>query len=134
MTIQMSTALRNALVAQIESITGPSAKVQVRTGAQPANCAAADTGILLAEFALGADWSTQLAGVLTFSSVPINTAAVGNGTAAHYRLKDSTGNVCTMQGTVTVTGGGGDLTVDNATIAPAQAVQITGWTITAPGA
>ena len=134
MAIQMSTPLRNALVSQIEIVTGASAKIQVRSGSQPPNCAAADSGTLLVEFPLGADWSTQTGGVLTFSSVPVSTTAVGNGTAAHYRMKDAAGTTCTMQGTVTATGGGGDLTVDNPAIAIGQTVQITGWTITAPGA
>lgn len=42
--------------------------------------------------------------------------------------------VCHMQGTVTATGGGGDLTVDNTSIASGQTVQLTGFTLTAPGA
>lgn len=130
MTIQMGATLRNARSAQIETTIGTSAKVQIRTGAQPANCAAADSGTLLAEFALGSDWSTQTGGVLTFSSTPISATASGTGTAAHYRIKDSAGTTCHMQGTVTATGGGGDLTVDNTSIASAQTVQITGWTIT----
>lgn len=134
MSIQMSVALRTALVTQIEVITGTSAKVQVRSGAQPINCAAADSGVLLAEFALASDWSSQSNGTLTFSSVPVAATGVGNGVAAHYRLKDSAGTTCSMQGTVTATGGGGDMTVDNPSIAVGQPVQITGWTITAPGA
>lgn len=130
MTIQMGATLRNARSAQIETTIGTSAKVQIRTGAQPANCAAADSGTLLAEFALASDWSTQAAGVLTFSGTPISATASGTGTAAHYRIKDSAGTTCHMQGTVTATGGGGDLTVDNTSIVSTQTVQITGWTIT----
>ncbi|AVQ81646.1 hypothetical protein [Variovorax sp. PMC12] len=130
MTIQMGTALRNARSAQIETTIGTSAKVQIRTGAQPANCAAADSGTLLAEFALASDWSTQTGGVLTFSSTPISATASGSGTAAHYRIKDSAGTTCHMQGSVTATGGGGDLTVDNTSIVSGQTAQITGWTIT----
>lgn len=130
MAIQMGTTLRNARSTQIETTIGASPKVQIRTGAQPANCAAADSGSLLAEFALAADWSTQASGVLTFSGVPISATASGAGTAGHYRIKDSAGTVTHMQGNVTATGGGGDLTVDNTSIASGQSVQITGWTIT----
>lgn len=130
MTIQMGTTLRNARSAQIETTIGTSAKVQIRTGAQPANCAAADSGTLLAEFALASDWATQTGGVLTFSNTPISATASGTGTAAHYRIKDSAGTTCHMQGSVTATGGGGDMTVDNTSIASGQTVQITGWTIT----
>ncbi|WP_398493378.1 hypothetical protein [Variovorax sp.] len=130
MPIQFGTALRNARSASIESTVGTAPKVQIRSGAQPANCAAADSGTLLVEFTLPSDWSTQTGGVLTFSGVPLSATAGAAGTAAHYRAKDSAGTTTHMQGSVTATGGGGDLTVDNAVIASGQSVQITGWTIT----
>lgn len=134
MTIQLGTALRTAIVTQIETIIGTSPKVQIRTGAQPATPATADSGTLLAEFTLASDWATQTAGVLTFSGTPLSQVAVAGGTAGHYRMKDSTGATCHMQGSITATGGGGDMTVDNPIIASGQTVQITGWTITAPNA
>lgn len=130
MTIQMSTALRNARSAAIETTIGTAPKVQIRSGAQPANCAAADAGTLLAEFTLPSDWSTQTGGVLTFSGLPLSVTAAASGTAAHYRIKDSAGTTCHSQGSVTATGGGGDMTVDNTAIASGQSVQITSWTIT----
>lgn len=132
MTIQIGATLRTALVTQIETSIGTTPKVQIRTGAQPATPATADSGTLLAEFTLASDWATQSAGVLTFSSTPISATAGGTGTAAHYRIKDSAGTTTHMQGSVTATGGGGDLTVDNVSIASGQTVQITSWTITAP--
>ncbi|QRF60256.1 hypothetical protein [Variovorax paradoxus] len=130
MTIQMGATLRNARSAAIETTIGTTPKIQIRTGAQPANCAAADSGTLLAEFTLPSDWSTQASGVLTFSGVPLSATAGAAGTAGHYRIKDSAGTTTHIQGSVTATGGGGDLTVDNAVIASGQTVQITGWTIT----
>ena len=39
-----------------------------------------------------------------------------------------------MQGTITATGGGGDMTVDNTSVTAGQTVNITAFTITAPGA
>ncbi|RUR68675.1 hypothetical protein EJP67_16560 [Variovorax guangxiensis] len=135
MTIQMSTALRNALLDQIETTAGTAVKVQIRSGAQPANCAAADSGTLLAEFTLDSDWaSAASAGVKTFTGLPKTATAGATGTAAHYRFKDNAGTTTHMQGTVTATGGGGDMTIDNTSIASGQSVQITSWTITAPGA
>lgn len=130
MTIQMGTTLRAARNALIETTIGTAAKVQIRTGAQPATPATADSGTLLVEFTLASDWASQSGGVLTFSGTPIAGTASGTGTAAHYRIKDSAGTTCHMQGSVTATGGGGDLTVDNTSIASGQSVQITGWTIT----
>jgi hypothetical protein len=39
-----------------------------------------------------------------------------------------------MQGTITASGGGGDMTLDNVSIATGQTVNVTGFTLTAPGA
>lgn len=130
MTIQMSVAMRTARVAAIETTIGTAARVSIRTGAQPATCATADSGTELIRYTLASDWSSQTTAVLTFTSTPISGSATGTGTAAHYRIYASDGTTCGMQGTVTATGGGGDMTVDNASIASGQTVQITGWTIT----
>lgn len=133
---QLSIAVRNAMLDAEETVIGASPKLQLRTGARPANCAAADTGTLLAEMALPADWmSAASAGVKSQSGLWSTTglAAAGTGTAiGHYRIKDGSGTTCHDQGTVTVTGGGGDMTVDNTNIAQNQAISVTGWQWTAP--
>jgi hypothetical protein len=49
-------------------------------------------------------------------------------------LWESTISTCHIQGTVTVTGGGGDLTLDNTSIASAQTVVINTFTLTAGNA
>lgn len=134
MTIQFSTTLRTAIVTAIETTIGTAAKVSIRTGAQPANCATADSGTLLIQYTLASDWATQASAVLTFSSTPISGSASGTGSAGHYRVYDNADTTCHMQGSVTATGGGGDMTIDNVSITAAQTVQITGWTITAPHA
>lgn len=135
MTVQRSTAVRNARLDAIETTIGTSAKVQIRSGAQPANCAAAASGTLLVEFALGSDWAAAAsAGAKAFNSTPVAGTAVGTGTAAHYRIVDSAGTTCHEQGTVTATGGGGDVTIDNTSIVTAQSVNISSWTVTEPGA
>ena len=56
-----------------------------------------------------------------------------SGTAGYFRFYDASAN-CHMQGTITATGGGGDMTLDNTNIAAGQTVNITGFTLTAPGA
>lgn len=48
MTIQLATSTRNAMLDAIETDAGTSAIIKIRTGAQPANCAAADAGTVLA--------------------------------------------------------------------------------------
>ena len=132
---QFSVGLRNAILDTMESHVGVSAILKIRTGAQPASCAAADAGTVLATLNLPSDWmAAASAGSKAKSGTWEDTSADATGTAAHYRLYASDGTTCHEQGTVTATGGGGDLTVDNTSFAAAQQFTITGWTNTAPGA
>lgn len=132
MAVQISTASRNARVAAHETTIGPSPLLRIYdlTAAAPANCAAAITGTLLAEMPLPADWCTQAGGVLTMAGTWQDPAANAAGVADFYRLYDNAGTTCHEQGTVTATGGGGDLTLDNTNIAINQVVTVTSWTRT----
>jgi len=135
MALQFSTAYRNAMLDAFETTIGAAPILEIRTGAPPGNCAAADSGTLLASMTLPSDWMAAAAsGSKALLGTWQDAAADATGTAAHYRIKDSGGSTCHAQGTVTVTGGGGDMTLDNASIASGQQVTITSYTITAPGA
>ncbi len=130
MAIQLSVAARNARLDSFETVAGTSAKLQIRTGAQPANCAAAASGTLLAELTLPSDWmAAASAGAKALAGSWSGTGAAA-GTAAHFRIVDNAGTTCHMQGSVTATGGGGDMTLDNTSIAASQAVQVTSFTLT----
>jgi hypothetical protein len=63
-----------------------------------------------------------------------DTSADNTGTAAHFRIYASDGTTCGAQGTVTVTGGGGDMTVDSVSFTAGQAFSVTGFTLTAGNA
>jgi len=56
MTIQLSTAVRNARLDSFESTTGTSAVLKMFTGSPPANCGTADSGTLLVNMSLPSDW------------------------------------------------------------------------------
>ena len=129
MAVQLSTAVRNARLDVIESTIGTSAILRIRTGAAPANCGTADSGTVLAEITCPSDWmAAASAGSKALSGSWQDASANATGTAAHFRLYDSGGTVCGMQGTVTATGGGGDMEEDNASFASGQ--QFTGTTFT----
>ena len=59
-------------------------------------------------------------------------SADASGTAGHFRIYDSGGTVCHIQGTVTISGGGGDMTVDNNVLASGQQFTVTSFTISDP--
>lgn len=131
MAVQFSTTVRNARLDAIETAIGVSAVLKIRTGAQPADCAAADSGTVLATITLPSDWAAAASsGSKAKSGTWQDTSADATGTAAHYRLYASDGTTCHEQGSVTATGGGGDLTLDNTSIATGQTVTITTWTKT----
>lgn len=138
MAIQLSTSARNALLDAIETTISTTAKLQIRSGAAPANCAAANSGTLLCEMTLPSDWwAAAASGAKAKSGTWSGTgdAAAGAGTnAAHFRIFDNAGTTCHLQGTVTASGGGGDMTLDNVSIASGQAVAVSTFNLTAPGA
>ena len=133
MPFQFSTATRNASIDAIETAIGTAPTLEIRSGAVPANCAAADSGTVLATMTLPSDWLAAASnGSKTLLGTWQDTSADATGTAGHFRIK--VGATCHIQGTVTATGGGGDMTLDNISIASAQQVTITGFTLTAGGA
>jgi hypothetical protein len=99
------------------------------------SCASADTGTLLIEFVLAADWmSAAASGVVGLNDLPLTGEGVADGEAGHYRIKDSAGTTCHEQGTVSEPDGGGDLIADNVDIAEGQTVTVTEFTKTEGGA
>lgn len=131
MPLQFSTAVRNARLDVIETTIGASAVLRIRSGAVPANCAAADAGTVLATVNLPSDWMAAAAsGSKALSGSWVDSSADATGTAAHFRLYDSTGTTCHAQGTVTVGGGGGDMTVDSVSFTAGQQFTVTSFTLT----
>jgi hypothetical protein len=133
MAFQFSDALRNAALEAIETAAGTGPALTIRTGAVPANCAAADSGTVLAEIVLPSDWLAPASGGSKgLSGLWQDLLANATGIAAHFRIKQ--GATCHIQGTVTATGGGGDMTLDNVSIATGQQVTVTAFNVTAGGA
>lgn len=129
MAIQHSTTTRNRLRDGYVAAFPAGATLDIRTGA-PAGVGGAAGGSSLATITLPATPFTSGTGQVTLSG-SWTVAASGTGTAAHYRLTNSTD---IEEGTITATGGGGDLTLDNVSIASGQTVTITTWTRTMPAA
>lgn len=131
MAVQLSVAVRNARLDAIETTIGTSAVLRIRSGAQPATCATADSGTVLATLNLPTDWmAAASSGSKAISGTWQDLSADATGTAGHFRIYDSGGTVCGIQGSITATGGGGDMTLDNTSIASGQQVTITSFTLT----
>lgn len=131
MAIQLSIAVRNARLDAIETAIGAAPIVEFRTGAPAADCAAAPAGTLLAQSVIPSDW---LAAAAAGAKAKVGTwtiTGVGAGTIGHFRIYEpGSPSACHMQGTVTATGGGGDMTVDNTSIAISQVATVNTFTLT----
>ena len=134
MAAQFSVAVRNGWLDNTEATVGTSPKLRILTGAKPATCATAESGSLLAEITYPSDWMGAAAAGSKALAGSWTVAATNTGTAGYYRIYDSTGTTCHEQGTITVTGGGGDMTVDNTSIATGQTTTVTDKVLTAGGA
>lgn len=131
MAVQLSVAVRNARLDAIETAIGTSAVLKIRTGAAPSDCATADSGTVLATLSLQSDWmEAASSGSKAKSGTWQDASADAAGTAAHFRIYASDGTTCHLQGTVTATGAGGDLQLDNTSIASGQSVTISSFSLT----
>lgn len=131
MAIQLSTAVRNARLDAVETTVGTSAVIRIRTGAAPANCGTADSGTVVATLNLPTDWMAAASGgTKSLAGSWQDLSADATGTAAHFRLYDSGGTVCHLQGTVTATGGGGDMEVSSTSFTAGQSFTISTFTLT----
>lgn len=134
MTLSLINAIRNimcdAIVDSLDAGAG-AGTIAIRSGSRPALPTDTATGTLLVTItcqdpAFGAASS----GAATISD-PVAVNAVATGTASWFRAFDSNAAVC-FDGSVTATGGGGDLTLASTSITSGQPIDITGGTITVP--
>ena len=132
MALQFSTTYRNALLDQFETTAGTGAILTIRSGAQPADCATANSGTVLATLTLPSDWmAAASSGSKAKSGTWSDASADASGTIGHFRIHDSAGTVCHMQGTA---GLAGDLVTDASTTTAGQTVTVNTFTLSAPGA
>jgi hypothetical protein len=97
--MQKSVAARNAALDSLETLVGTAPILKIRTGAPPATCATADSGTVLASATLPSDWlAAASAGVKSLSGSWSDASADATGKPSHFRLYDSGGSTCHLQG------------------------------------
>jgi hypothetical protein len=126
--MQFSTRVRNARADVIESTIGASPVLKIRSGAKPTNMTDASTGTVLATIQLPADW---MAAASNGSKSKLGTwedaSADATGIAGHYEIVAADNGV-DERGTITMTGGGGDMEVQNTNFATGQDIIVTSKT------
>lgn len=130
MALKFSVALRSASAqAKIDAL-GASPILKIRTGAPPANVAAADSGSVLATANLPATALTESGGVISKAGTWQDLLADAGGTAGHFRIYATDGTTAHMQGTCTLTGDGGDMILNTLTLVEAEAFTVTAFSLT----
>lgn len=131
MAIQYAVTLNNDRLAKLLVDAGNAALFRIYSGSMPANCAAAATGTKLSEDALPTTWMGTPSSASVAKSGTWTLNGIAAGTAGYFRIYDSGAAACYMQGTITATGGGGDMTLDNTSIASSQVITVNTFTINA---
>lgn len=130
MALGFATTLRTARASQIVAAIDAGAgagKLRLYNGTRPATGGTVTT--LLAELTFSDPCGTVTNGVLTFSGIASDASADTTGTATWFRIVDSTG-AFVLDGTITVTGGGGDITMTSTSIQAGVTVDATSLVFT----
>jgi hypothetical protein len=129
-TLTFKDSTGNYLLDQLYDTKFPAGSLlEGRTGA-PAGPNGAAGGSLLFQIVLPATPFSAAASKSKVRSGTWSTAATATGTLGHFRLKNAA-DTEREEGTVTLTGGGGDMTVDSLSVAATQIVAVTVYTRTA---
>ena len=138
MAIQYSVSLRNAQLDAIETVIGTAPLLRIYSGSIPSLPATAASGTLLCTITLPSDWlGAAGSGTKSLSGTWSGTgaAAASTGTnAGYFRILDSGAAATHIQGTITATAGGGDMTLNNISIADGQAVSVSTFAVSAANA
>ena len=113
MAISITAAAANSLAAALATAVGSAGTIEIRSGSKPATPETAASGTLLVTVSISGSFSAS-SGSITAAD-PASASPAAGGTAGYFRLKTS-GGTAILDGTVTATGGGGDLQLGSTTI------------------
>jgi hypothetical protein len=133
MTITINNTLAQDVLDGIDA-TFNGGTLTIRTGAAPGAGNAA-TGTVLATIPLAADAFNPASGPnKSAAGLPwTDTSADATGAAAHFRLVNGA-STRVLEGTVTASGGGGDLQLTNVNLQAGNPVEITAFALSLSGA
>lgn len=131
MAIKIAVARRNEMLSALID-NANNGKLRIYSGAEPATADTALSGnTQLAELTMNAvSFGAPANGVMTANAITSDPSADAAGTAAFFRVYESDGSTVVYQGTVTATGGGGDLQLATTTLSVGLIVSITSLSLT----
>lgn len=132
MTLSYSTIAKNATANALAAAISAAGRgyVQIRSGSRPATADTAVTGTLLATITLTTTaFSDAVGGLITANGVPLTANVVASGTASWFRVYKGNG-VAVLDGSVSETGGDGDMQIDNLTFVSGGTVSLQAFSLT----
>lgn len=128
--MEITIAARNAAGTALTDLLN-NGSVEIRTGTSPGVDSAA-TGTLLGTLPLAAtSFNVWSSGSSTANTITQDASADATGTAGYFRALNS-GSGAVIDGTVSATGGGGELELNSTSITAGATIDITSWTINHP--
>src|SRR6478752_6364207 len=125
MALTIAAASCQAMGSALATDIGASAVIEIRSGTKPATPETAASGTLLVSITISGSFTSTTNGTLTAAG------PAASGTAGYFRLKKS-GGTAVLDGTVTATGGGGDMTLGSTSINTGVPVDLGVPTINVP--
>lgn len=129
MALTVTAAAVQSMGAALATAIGSAATIKIYSGSKPATPETAASGTLLVTVAISGSF-TSSGGVLTAADLAAASPAA-SGTAGYFRLATS-GGTAIIDGTVTATGGGGDMQLGSTSINTGVPVDLGVPTIMAP--
>lgn len=129
MSLSVTVAATQSMGAALATAIGASSTIKIYSGSKPATPETAATGTLLVTIPVSGSF-TSTGGVLTAAD-PAAASPAASGTAGYFRVATS-GGTAIIDGTVTATGGGGDMTLGSTSINTGVPVDLGAPTITVP--
>lgn len=130
MAMRVSEAARNALLTSIAT-SAASGNLRIYTGSVPADPDTAPSGTLLVDIVLpGTPFNAASGGSMSKNGTWSDSSANASGTAGCFRMIAANSPFYHVDGSVTATGGGGDLQLDTTTIVATGIVTVTSFTLT----
>lgn len=121
MSISISAAVAQAMAAAAATDIGAGSTIEIRAGAKPATPETAATGTLLGTVAISGSFTAS--GAVLTAADPAAISVVASGTAGWFRVKSS-GGTAKVDGTVTGSGGGGDMQLSNTALVAGGTVDL----------
>lgn len=129
--MQLSLEIRNARLKATLDGVGPSPILKLYAGEMPASCDIYDAQKCLATLYLPDNWLVPDGEGSLNQYGAWEAKADQAGRASHYRILDSYGAACHMQGTASGPEGEGEMKLDNPDLAAGQRVAVLSFTIVA---